>query len=170
MVRTSLKLHNWLVELLELIYTFSDAKETPVKDEEDPKTTPKDDEEEDPTITPKPSQTSKDDEEESDSSKAASGTKTTRTTRIPFNSPAGRIDMKDPSIFDPMRFYPLSQGDPITWVYNMTGVLASPTAINIEAFCPSQQRYYTIASNYSAAETEVVWDVEEYQSTSALLA
>ena len=72
--------------------------------------------------------------------------------------------MKTPSIMDPMSFYPIG-GQPITWEYNYTSLVVTPTAVNIEAFCSRTQHYYTIAGNYSLSKTTVVWDTEEYMQT-----
>lgn len=85
------------------------------------------------------------------------------TTKVNANSPTGNIGMVTPAASDGFQLYPI--GTQITWVYNYTGVLISPTAVNVEAFCSRTQQLYTIAQNYSIKATTVVWDTEEYQRT-----
>ncbi|KAF8453597.1 hypothetical protein BGX38DRAFT_1141397 [Terfezia claveryi] len=85
------------------------------------------------------------------------------TTRVAPNSPPGGINMVTPAVTDGFPLYPI--GTQITWSYNYTSLLISPTAINVEAFCSRTQQYYTIAQNYSVAQRTVVWDTEEYQRT-----
>lgn len=161
---------------------------TPIRVRSSSTTAPsKTEEEEDSTITPAPTGDEADSEDE-DKNTTKEGTKEgtkededagttsirvrsssdsirTRatTTKVNANSPAGSIVMVTPAITDEFQLYPI--GTQITWVYNYTGVLISPTAINIEAFCSRTQQLYTIAQNYSIKATTVVWDTEEYQRT-----
>jgi len=99
-----------------------------------------------------------------DSSRSTiTSTKRTRTAKVPANSPPGGVNLISPAITDGFQVYPI--GTKITWSYNYTSLIVSPTAINVEAYCERIQEYYTIAQNYSVAERTVVWDTNEYQST-----
>lgn len=87
----------------------------------------------------------------------------TATTKIPLNSPSGAVNLISPALTDGPFVYPI--GTQITWSYNYTSLIISPTAINVEAFCSRTNIYYTIAQNYSMAQRTVVWDTEKYQKT-----
>ena len=87
----------------------------------------------------------------------------TATTRVPINSPPGGVNLKSPGLTDGPFVYPI--GTQITWSYNYTSLIVSPTAVNVEAFCSITNYYYTIAQNYSMSEETVVWDTGEYQKT-----
>lgn len=87
----------------------------------------------------------------------------TTTTKVPLNSPPGGVNVISPGLTDGPFVYPI--GTRITWSYNYTSLIISPTAINVEAFCSWTNYYYTIAQNYSMAERTVVWDTGEYQKT-----
>lgn len=126
-----------------------------------------DDDEDTATITPPPKTTGRrggDDDDNEDDKEDGTTTSRRRTTRIPANAPAGGVDMKSPSVFDGMQYYKIN-GDPITWSYNFTSLVVTPTAINVEAFCSKTQQYYSIAHNYSSSETTVTWDTDKFQST-----
>ncbi|KAF8466454.1 hypothetical protein BDZ91DRAFT_173883 [Kalaharituber pfeilii] len=71
--------------------------------------------------------------------------------------------MVTPAATDGFQLYPI--GATITWSYNYTSLLITPTAINVEAFCSRTQQYYTIANNYSVNERKIIWDTDKYQSS-----
>ncbi|KAF8430288.1 hypothetical protein EV426DRAFT_708453 [Tirmania nivea] len=114
------------------------------------------------TITPGPTDTDKGTSIRVRTTSESIRTRAT-TTKVAANSPPGGINMVTPAVTDGFQLYPI--GAQITWSYNYTSLLISPTAINVEAFCSRTQQYYTIAQNYSVAKRTVVWDTEEYQQT-----
>lgn len=129
-------------------------------------TTAKDEDEDKSTITPAPKTTKGSDDDDDDDKDGTTGKTTTRkrTTRIAPDAPAGGIDMKTPSVYEGMQYYKI-RGDPITWVYNFTSLIVTPTAINVEAFCSRTQQTYSIAYNHSVSETTVTWDTDKFQAT-----
>lgn len=93
------------------------------------------------------------------SSKPASS----KTRKISPDAPPGGVQMRTPSVYDGYQIYKI--GDPVTFVWNYTSLQATPTALNIEAFCTAGVRYFQIASNVSADTTQVIWDTGAYQNT-----
>jgi len=71
--------------------------------------------------------------------------------------------MQTPALTDGYQIYKI--GQPVTFKWNYTSIQASPTAINVEAYCTDGATYFTIAGNVSADTTEVVWDTGDYQQT-----
>lgn len=58
-------------------------------------------------------------------------------------------------------------GDQVSFVWNYTSLLATPTAVNIMATCTVNKVLYTIAANQTVtnATGAVTWDTGAYQST-----
>jgi len=56
----------------------------------------------------------------------------------------------------------------VTFVWNYTDLIVTPTALNVEAYCTDGANYFTIAKNLSAHNTKAVWDTGEYQSTATI--
>lgn len=115
------------------------------------------------TITPGPTETNGD--STSIRVRTTSDSIRTRntTTKVSPNAPTGGVNIVSPAVTDGFQLYPI--GTQVTWIYNYTSVVMSPTAVNIEAFCSRTQQTYTIAQNYSVAKTSVIWDTEAYQQT-----
>jgi len=66
--------------------------------------------------------------------------------------------MITPGIYDGTQYYKF--GDNVTFVWNYTHVIVSPTAVNVLAVISdnSQDQTWTIRSNMSIATTSIVWD------------
>lgn len=73
--------------------------------------------------------------------------------------------MITPAIIEGPQYYKV--GDFVTFAWNYTSLLATPTAINIMATCTANQQLYTIAANQtvSNATGAVTWDTGAYQQT-----
>jgi hypothetical protein len=58
-------------------------------------------------------------------------------------------------------------GDYATFVFNITSVEATPTAVNVLATCTANSQLYTIAMNQTLANSTgaVIWDTGAYQAT-----
>jgi hypothetical protein len=110
----------------------------------------------DPSSTP----TGKSNSKESGSKKS---TKKTKTTKIPADAVAGTIQMVTPNIYDAYPIYKI--GDTVTFEWNYTDVIASPSAINVVAYCSQAAQDFTITGNASVDMTRVYWDTGKYQST-----
>jgi hypothetical protein len=86
-----------------------------------------------------------------------------KTKKISADAQPGGVVMQTPSLIDGYQIYKI--GQPVTFKWNYTSLQASPTAINVEAYCTEGATYFTIAGNVSADTTEVVWDTEGYQAS-----
>ncbi|RFU33920.1 hypothetical protein B7463_g2444, partial [Scytalidium lignicola] len=82
-------------------------------------------------------------------------------------NPAGGISLISPAITDGQQFYKI--GDFVTFKFNMTSVLATPTALDIMATCTVNKQLYTLAVNQTVhnATGAVTWDTSAYQKTAA---
>ncbi len=60
-------------------------------------------------------------------------------------------------------------GDFVTFAWNYTSLLATPTAINIMATCTENNQLYTLAVNQTIGNSTgaVTWDTGSYQETAA---
>jgi hypothetical protein len=58
-------------------------------------------------------------------------------------------------------------GDFVTFAWNYTDLLATPTAVDIVATCTANQQLYTIAANQTVGNSTgaVTWDTGAYQAT-----
>ncbi|MCJ1419263.1 hypothetical protein MMC32_005617 [Xylographa parallela] len=83
------------------------------------------------------------------------------TTSIDPRLPAGGIEMLTPAAIAPASYYKI--GDQITFGWNYTSLIVTPTAIDILATCSACASAYTLANNASVKETgSVVWDTSGY--------
>lgn len=74
--------------------------------------------------------------------------------------------MITPSVFDGEQYFKI--GDYITFAWNYTSLLATPTAVNIMATCKANNQMYTLAMNQTIqanATQSIVWDTGNYQKT-----
>ncbi|MCJ1390505.1 hypothetical protein MMC18_003365 [Xylographa bjoerkii] len=83
------------------------------------------------------------------------------TTSIDPRLPAGGIEMLTPAAIAPASYYKI--GDQITFGWNYTSLIVTPTAIDILATCSGCASAYTLSNNASVKETgSVVWDTSGY--------
>lgn len=76
--------------------------------------------------------------------------------------------MITPSVAAGPQYYKV--GNNITFAWNFTDVLATPTAVDILATCTANQQMYTLAMNHTVGANStaaVTWDTEQYQATAA---
>jgi len=73
--------------------------------------------------------------------------------------------MIEPALISGAQYYKI--GDFVTFAWNYTSLLATPTAINVMATCTVNQQLYTLAANQTIgnATGAVTWDTGAYQST-----
>jgi hypothetical protein len=73
--------------------------------------------------------------------------------------------MITPAVIAGPQYYKI--GDYVTFVWNYTDVLATPTAVNIMATCTANQQLYTLAANQTVGNSTgaVTWDTGAYQAT-----
>ena len=89
--------------------------------------------------------------------------KSTKTIKIPADAVAGTVEMVTPDVFAAYPIYKI--GDTVTFQWNYTGLIVSPSAINVVAFCSQNAHDFTITGNASAGMTKVFWDTHEYMAT-----
>jgi len=72
--------------------------------------------------------------------------------------------MITPAVISGAQYFKI--GDYVTFGWNYTSLLATPTAINVMATCTENDQLYTIAMNQTVQSTgAVTWDTGAYQST-----
>ncbi|TAQ86281.1 hypothetical protein B7494_g5402 [Chlorociboria aeruginascens] len=100
-----------------------------------------------------------------DSITGSSTHKAASTTQFDARLPAGGVSLATPNIASGSQFYKI--GDYVTFGWNYTSLLATPTAINVMATCTANQELYTLAVNqtFSNATGAVTWDTGAYQAT-----
>ncbi|ODQ52556.1 hypothetical protein SAICODRAFT_19735 [Saitoella complicata NRRL Y-17804] len=79
----------------------------------------------------------------------------------------GSAAMLIPAPTDGPQYYMI--GDYVTLAWNYTGVLVTPRAVNVEAYCSVNSYYYPIATNISYTSTSIIWDSSENPSADPLL-
>jgi hypothetical protein len=61
-------------------------------------------------------------------------------------------------------------GDFVTFKWNYTSLIVTPSAIDVVAYCSRNNAYYTIASNQSFSSTgDVTWDTGEFKTATVPL-
>jgi hypothetical protein len=70
-----------------------------------------------------------------------------------------------PAITSGAQYYKI--GNNITFGWNYTSLLGSPTAVNVMATCTANNQLYTIAANQTVSNSTglAVWDTGDYQAT-----
>ncbi|KAL6862112.1 hypothetical protein J3F83DRAFT_746742 [Trichoderma novae-zelandiae] len=96
---------------------------------------------------------------------AKKGSKTTAHKQYPADSPPGSVVMQTPNVFAAAAaLYKI--GDYITWGWNYTNILGTPTAIDVLISCSTASETWTLTSNMtfkpSAAYT---WDSSVQESS-----
>lgn len=89
---------------------------------------------------------------------------TTYQTSYDPRLPAGGVSMLTPAVISGAQYYKI--GDFITFGWNYTSLLATPTAIDIVASCSANKHIYTLAVNQtvSNATQAVTWDTGSYET------
>lgn len=91
----------------------------------------------------------------------------TTSTSIDPRSPPGGVKMLTPSALAAASYYKI--GEHVTFAWNYTSLLVTPSAVNVLASCSLNSATYTISSNMSVEETgKVVWDTKKYQSNATV--
>jgi len=75
--------------------------------------------------------------------------------------------MITPAVEAPVTYYKI--GNHVTFAWNYTSLVVTPSAIDVVASCSLNSATYTISSNMSVAETgSVIWDTHGYQATATV--
>lgn len=158
---------NALAPLKNVIYGRQDNTESPEPsateppkssakdDEEKPQSTGDADETDKPTGSTTPSPTGK----ESGAKETGKTTKT-KSKSIGADKPAGGIQMLTPAPIAGQQYYKI--GDWVTFAWNYTSLIVTPSAVDVLATCTKNQATYTIAVNQTVHETnKVLWNTEK---------
>ncbi|KAF9254635.1 hypothetical protein L218DRAFT_968008 [Marasmius fiardii PR-910] len=83
---------------------------------------------------------------------------------IPQSAPAGQISFVQPPQFS-TSFFKIAPSQPITFIWNASGILATPTSLTVAAVGTNSFTYMVGPSDgkIPGAATSVVWDVYSYQ-------
>lgn len=100
----------------------------------------------------------------SDSGSTSHAPTTTDQTSYDPRIPAGGVSMLTPAAISGAQYYKI--GDFITFGWNYTSLLATPTAIDILASCSANKQVYTLAVNQtvSNATQAITWDTNAYET------
>ena len=117
-----------------------------------------------PQTTPRPDD---DDNNNDDNNNDNEQTSSSRSSRliIPPSAPAGQVVFTQPPAFS-TSYYKIAPSNPITFGWNFTYLLATPTSLTVSATCQGGNRY-PVGSDENGylpgTATEVVWDMYSYQ-------
>lgn len=113
------------------------------------------------TKTTSGSSASKTDSGNSDSGNSTSTGSAAATTSFDGSEGLGSVVMINPSALAGSTYYKV--GDYITWGWNYTNVQATPTAVDLWAFCSAAKATYTLATNMTYDEKgQYTWDTAAY--------
>ncbi|KAI5782721.1 hypothetical protein EDC01DRAFT_224689 [Geopyxis carbonaria] len=91
---------------------------------------------------------------------------TTRKVRVPATAVVGAVNMKTPAAQDGFSIFKI--GETVTFGWNYTDLVVSPTNVNVEAYCTDGANYFTITGNASGDTTKAIWDTGKYQATASI--
>lgn len=78
-------------------------------------------------------------------------------TQYPPESPPGNVVMQTPNVFAGSALYKI--GDFVTWGWNYTNILGTPTAVDVLISCSTASETWTLTSNMTfKTSAEYVWD------------
>ncbi|KAG6040459.1 hypothetical protein E4U41_000499 [Claviceps citrina] len=95
------------------------------------------------------------------SRKTGTLTMTANRTEFPPDNPPAGISMQTPNTYlQPSGLYRVSEY--VTWSWNYTSLLGTPTAIDVIVSCSTARETYTLTANMSfATEVNYVWDTKK---------
>ncbi|CAG8962119.1 hypothetical protein HYFRA_00005162 [Hymenoscyphus fraxineus] len=96
----------------------------------------------------------------------ASTTASTEKSSYGNENPAGGVVLVTPAVLQGSQFYKI--GDKVTFAWNYTNLLATPTAVNVYATNALAKNYYTMTANMTVggnATNAVIWDTANYTSS-----
>ncbi|KAF9236045.1 hypothetical protein BU15DRAFT_50636 [Melanogaster broomeanus] len=91
---------------------------------------------------------------------------TTPAPTIPQNAPAGVLSITQPPQ-QSTSYFKIAEGQPITFAWNFTYVLATPTHLTVSAACENGNTYPVGPTDgiIPGTATDVVWDAYAYQTS-----
>ncbi|GIK07824.1 hypothetical protein Aspvir_003493 [Aspergillus viridinutans] len=100
------------------------------------------------------------------SGKSSKAKTSTKSTSIDARLPAGGTSMLIPTA-GATTYYKI--GDHVTFAWNYTSLVVTPSAVNVLATCTMNSATYTLTSNMSVEATgKVVWDTGKYQANATV--
>jgi len=95
-----------------------------------------------------------------------SSTSSSSTLSIPQTAPAGGLTFTQPPQTASPSFYKIAQGQLVTFGWNFTALLSTPTHLTVSAFCSQNGNTYPVGPTDGVIPgnaLSVVWDVFSYQ-------
>ncbi|TVY85624.1 hypothetical protein LAWI1_G008921, partial [Lachnellula willkommii] len=89
----------------------------------------------------------------------------TNSTSYDATNAAGGVSLLTPAVTSGSQYYKI--GSNVTFAWNYTSLLGTPSAINVMASCTANNQLYTIAANQTVGNSTgiVTWDTGAYQAT-----
>ena len=89
---------------------------------------------------------------------------------IPQNAPVGLISVTQPPQ-QSTSYYEIAQNEPITFAWNFSYIIATPTHLTLSAVCENGNTYPVGPTNgiIAGTATSVVWDTYAYQTSNPQL-
>ncbi|TVY14096.1 hypothetical protein LARI1_G007620 [Lachnellula arida] len=89
----------------------------------------------------------------------------TNSTSYDATNAAGGVSLLTPAVASGSQYYKI--GSNVTFAWNYTSLLGTPSAINVMASCTANNQLYTIAANQTVGNSTgiVTWDTGAYQAT-----
>ncbi len=94
--------------------------------------------------------------------------RTGNSTTIPTSAPAGLLTITQPPQTT-IAFFKIAQSQPITFAWNFSYVLSSPTSLTVSAICENGNTYPVGPTDgkIPGTATSVVWDAYNWQQSNA---
>ncbi|KAK0529696.1 hypothetical protein OC834_003584 [Tilletia horrida] len=94
---------------------------------------------------------------------------TTSTISIPQTAAAGGITITRPDQTAPASYYKLASNAQVTFGWNFTSVIATPSTLHIQAYCPANSVTYTLSpqTGIPGNSFNFTWDPYAYSISAA---
>lgn len=93
---------------------------------------------------------------------------TTSLVSIPPNAPAGGISITEP-VTTTVSYYKIAPSQTMTFGWNMTDVLVTPSVLTFSAFCSSNKNTYPVGTvTVPGTATQILWEPWTYQTSQGL--
>ncbi|KAK0553516.1 hypothetical protein OC846_000856 [Tilletia horrida] len=96
-------------------------------------------------------------------------TSTTSTSTIPQTAAAGGITITQPDQTAPASYYKIASGISVTFGWNFTSVIATPSVLHVQAYCPANSVTYTISppTGIPGNSLNFTWNPYDYAQSAA---
>ena len=104
--------------------------------------------------------------DDNDQQTTSNSRQSSSTIKIPQTAAVGGVTITQPKV-TATSYYKIAENQMITFGWNMTSVIATPTSITVSAVCENGNTYPVGPTNgvIDGKATSVVWDVYAYQES-----